>query len=229
MKIVKIDYNNPDHEAIRMVAKAIDEGKIAVVPGDAVYTIVADAFNIEAVQKAVKIKKRNKAKPFNLGLYCLDDIAKYGRYNSLIEEIVKKFPKEPFTFVVPRKETVPNFLNPGHKTLGFRIPFNKVTSTLSKLHRSPIIGTSANVSELKNTYSVEELLGYFNKVFGQEIMPEIVLDAGKLPYRRPSTVIELFDEKVEIIREGEIDTSFLYKAIMRLVKDFKNKLNEKKP
>jgi len=229
MKIIKIDYNNPDHEAIKMVAKAVDEGKIAVVPGDAVYTIVADAFNIEAVQKVIKVKRRNRIKPFNLGLYCLDDIAKYGRYNSLIKEIVKKFPKEPFTFVVPRKETVPSFLNPGHKTLGFRIPFNKVTSTLSKFHRSPIIGTSANVSELKNTYSVEELMGYFNKVFGQEIMPEIVLDAGELPSRRPSTVIKLLDKGVDIIREGEIDSSILHKEIMKLVKDFKNKVNRKKP
>ena len=200
MKIIKINYKNPDPEAIKKVADAIEKGKIAIVPGDAVYTIVADAFNVEAIKKVYQMKKRERGKAFNLGLYCLDDIAKYGKSNSLIKKITKRFPKEPFSFAVPRnKEMVPSFLNPGYKTLAFRVPFNKVTSTLSKFHRTPVIGTSANISELKNTYSVEELIEYFRSVFGYEIKPDIVLDTGKLPTRRPSTVIELVEDRKSVV------------------------------
>jgi len=219
MKIIKINYKNPSPEVIKKVADSINKGKIAIVPGDAVYTIVADAFNPQAIKKVYKMKKRGKNKAFNLGLYCIDDIAKYGKFDPLIYKIVKKFPEEPFTFAVPRnKEIVPNFLNPDYKTLGFRVPFNKVTSTLSKFHRTPVIGTSANVSELKDTYSIKELMEYFRSVFGYEIKPDIVLDAGKLPTRRPSTVIELVNNKVKVIREGEIKTSFLEKKIIKLNK-----------
>lgn len=222
MKIVKIDYKNPDLGAIKKVADAINKGKVAIVPGDAVYTIVADAFNSEAIKKVYRMKKREKGKAFNLGLYCLGDIAKYGKFSSLIYKIAKKFPKEPFTFAVPRnKEVVPNFLNPDYKTLGFRVPFNKVTSTLSKFHRTPVIGTSANISELKDTYSVEELMEYFKSVFGYEIKPDIVLNAGKLPVRRPSTVVEIVNSKVKVIREGEIKTSFLEKEITKLAKNLR--------
>jgi len=228
MKIIKIDYRNPDPEAIKKVADAIEKGKVAIVPGDAVYTIVADAFNAEAIKKVYKMKKREKGKAFNLGLYCLEDIAKYGKFNPLIKEIFKKFPSEPFTFAVLRnKETVPSFLNPDYRTLGFRIPFNKVTSTLSKFHRTPVIGTSANVSELKNTYSVKELMEYFRSIFGYEVKPDIVLDAGKLPARRPSTVIELVNDKIKIIREGEIKTSFLEKEAGKLFKNYKKKSSKK--
>ena len=89
MKIIKINYKNPDPEAIKKVADAIEKGKIAIVPGDAVYTIVADAFNVEAIKKVYQMKKRERGKAFNLGLYCLDDIAKYGKSNSLIKKITK--------------------------------------------------------------------------------------------------------------------------------------------
>ncbi len=228
MKIVKIDYNNPDPGAVKKVADAIEKGKIAIVPGDAVYTIVGDAFNPESIKKVYQMKKREKGKAFNLGLYCLDDIAKYGKSSPLIKKIAKKFPKEPFSFAVPRNEkTVPNFLNVGYKTLAFRVPFNKVTSTLSKFHRTPVIGTSANISELKNTYSVKELMEYFRNIFGYEIKPDVVLDAGKLPERRPSTVIEIIDNKIKVIREGEIKTSFLEKEMMELVNDFNEKKDKK--
>jgi len=218
MKIIKINYKDPNPEAIKKVANAIKRGKAAIVPGDAVYTLVADAFNKEAIQKVFKIKKREKGKAFSLGLYCLDDIARYGKFNPLINKIAKKFPGEPFTFVVPRnKKTVPGFLNPNYKTLGFRVPFNKVTSTLSKFHRSPVIGTSANISELRNTYSIGEVMEYFREIFKGEVMPDIVLDAGKLPERRPSTIIEIVDRKIKIIREGEIKSSFLERKIKKLI------------
>lgn len=228
MKIVKIDYKKPDFQAIKKVADVINKGGVAIVPGDAVYTIVADAFNIKSVQKVYKMKRREKGKAFNLGLYCLDDIAKYGKFSPLIKKISKKFPQEPFSFAVPRNEkTVPSFLNVGYKTLAFRVPFNKVTSTLSKFHRTPVIGTSANISELKNTYSVEELMDYFRDIFGYEIKPDIVLDAGKLPERRPSTVIEIIDNKIKIIREGEIKTSFLQKEIVKLVNNFNRRTDRR--
>lgn len=214
MKIIKIDYKNPDPKVIKKVAYAIEQGKIAIVPGDAVYTIVGDAFKKEAIDKIFQIKKRDKGKAFNLGLYCLEDIAKYGEFSPLISEIAKKFPNEPFSFAVPRNnKKVPKFLNPGYKTLGFRVPFNKVTSTLSKFHRTPVIASSANISELKNTYSVEELLAYFKNIFGTDVAPDIVLDAGELPWRRPSTVVEIIGQKIKIIREGEITSGDIIKRL----------------
>lgn len=216
MRIVKIDYNNPDPIIIKKVAQIIHEGKIAVVPGDAVYTIVGDAYNLDVLKKIYAIKKREKRKPFNLGLYSLEDIALYGEYTSLIPAIVNAFPDEPFTFVVPRKDSVPAYVNPGYDSLGFRIPFNKVTSMLSRFHRSPVIGTSANLSEFDNTYSVETLTTYFNEVFGNDIMPAIVLDAGRLPGRRPSTVLKIHDTKITVIREGEIEISSMEKRIALL-------------
>ena len=56
MKIIKINYKNPDPNAIKKVANVIKKGRIAIVPGDAVYTVVGDAFNPEAIKKVYQIK-----------------------------------------------------------------------------------------------------------------------------------------------------------------------------
>ena len=205
MKIIKINYKNPDRETIRQVANVIRRGKLAIVPGDAVYTLVADATNAKAIEKVNRVKKRDKRKAFNLGLYCFEDIYLYGEFNPLIHKIQKAFPDEPFTFIVKRKEgRLPDYLNPGYSKLGFRIPFNKVTSTLSSFNRTPVIGTSANISEVPNTYSADELLAYFKSIIGGEAEIDLILDAGKLPKRNPSTVLDISGDEIKIIRRGEI-------------------------
>ncbi|MFH1551575.1 MAG: Sua5/YciO/YrdC/YwlC family protein, partial [bacterium] len=78
MKIIKIDYKNPDPKIIKKVAEAIQSGRLAIVPGDAVYTLVGDATNIESIRRVQEVKRRERKKAFNLGLYKLSDIAKYG-------------------------------------------------------------------------------------------------------------------------------------------------------
>jgi len=90
---------------------------------------------------------------------------------------------------------------------------------LSKFHRTPVIGTSCNISDLGESYSVEELMDYFRGIFGSEFAPDIVLDAGKLPRRKSSTVIEIIDKKFKIIREGDIDGSLLETEIKRMVEE----------
>ena len=217
MKIIKIDYKNPDPKIIKKVAEAIQKGGLAIVPGDAVYTLVGDATNIESIRKIQKVKRRERKKAFNLGLYKLSDIVKYGKFNPLIYKIQEAFPDEPFTFVVSRKKGIlPAFLNPDYEGLGFRVPFNKVTSMLSKFNRTPVIGTSANLSGLGNTYSIKELMDYFSGVFDRGVRPDIILDAGELPERKPSTVIEISDKEIKIIREGDIERALLEKEIKKL-------------
>ena len=98
---------------------------------------------------------------------------------------------------------------------------------LSKYYRTPVIGTSANISELRNSYSVDGLIEYFGEVFGQGVKVDIVLDGGRLPFRRPSTVIELVSDRVDIIREGEINSMALEKEINELMENARKKINKK--
>jgi len=222
MKIIKIDYKNPDQNVLKKVANIIDKGGITIVPGDAVYTIVGDPFDKKAFEKVIKLKKgRNKNKAFNLGLYSIEDIKKWGEFNPLIYKIQKKFPNAFFAFAVPKKKNLfPPYFNPKFKTVAFRIPFNKVTSTLSKFHRKPVIGTSANISELPDAHSLEELLDYFRGMFGKDFQPDLILDAGRLPNRKPSTVIEINKDHIKILRGGDIPEEKLREEIEKIKNEF---------
>ncbi len=214
MKIININYKDPNIDAIKKVADVIKKGEMAIVPGDAVYTLVGDATNMESIKKINQIKKRDKGKAFNLGLGNLSDINNYGYYDNRILKIQEMFPDEPFTFVVKRKNGVlPVSLNPSYKKLGFRVPFNKVTSTLSKFNPTPVIGTSANVSGFGDSHSTSEVIEYFKKNFGEELCPKLFLNAGQLEERKPSTVIDVSENKIKIIRKGEIDEGNFYQKI----------------
>ncbi len=111
-----------------------------------------------------------------------------------------------------------------------RISSNKIACALSRGLHHPIISTSANVSGKKTLYEVKEIIREFkNKKYqpastraclalesrrvkrGEPAStrvkrgePDLILDAGKLPKRPPSTIIKIENEKVIVVRQGEI-------------------------
>lgn len=228
MKIIKVNYNNPDPKVIKMAAQVVRKGGVVVSSGDVIYAMIADAFNQKAIQKVFRLKKRYREKAFNIGLSCWEDVAKYGKFDPIIYEIMKRFPDEPFSFAMPRNnKTVPRFLNPGFKTLGFRVSCDKVISSIAKLVGTPWIATSANISEFENTYSTEEVLDYFGSVFDCDISPDIVLDGGKLSTRRrASTVVEIVGKNIKVIRDGEIQRELLEREIKKIVEKLDSKKHE---
>lgn len=204
MEVLKVNYKNPDQRIIKKVALAIRRGEVAVVPGDAVYTLVTSSFSKEGIAKINRLKRRQTGKFFTLGLYCLEDINNYAFFNPVVLELKNAFVKEPFTFILKRRpKKTPEFLNPGAKKLGFRVPFNKVTSSLSKFHRLPVVASSANISGQPNSYDIKRVLNYFSDSQAS-LKPDIVIDAGPLTGRRPSTVLDLSEKRIRIIRLGEL-------------------------
>ncbi len=213
MQIFKVDYKNPDSRLAKMAARVIKAGGIVVVPTETVYGIYGDALNEKTVEKLLKLKKRRKDRGFDLSLQPFDKIFKYAEFSPLISEILKKFPEQPLSFALPRKESLPGFLNPGFKTVAFHFIDIKLEKKIFEYMDTPIIGTSANISELPDTNSAEEVVKYFKHTFGSFLEPDLVLDAGKLKKRKPSAIIELIGEKVRVVRAGDISKNAMEKEL----------------
>jgi len=211
MKIIKIDYKKPDWQIVRRAARIIKEGGIVVVPTETVYAIFADALNWPAVKKVLKMKRRDKDKGFDLTLYPIKKIFEYTESNPLVLKILKKFSDQPLSFALPRKKSLPEFLNPDYETVAFHFFFSELDKRLFKYLDTPIIGTSANISKLPDTHSVEKVTEYFKHTFGSPIQPDLILDAGELPKRKTSAIIELNNQNIKVIREGEIPKKLLEK------------------
>lgn len=199
METIKIDFNDPAAQAVKRMAEVIGQGGLVIAPTCTVYAIFADALNRKAVEKVLKLKRRSRAKGFILTLCPRKEIFKYVRPSPLIPGLLRKFPGENLSFVLPRKKALPGFLSPGSGTAAFHFFFSALDRKFFRLWRTPLIGTSANISNLPAADSCRRVLGQFRRA-GAGAMPDLVLDAGRLPPKKPSALIELKGKEFRVLR-----------------------------
>ena len=193
----KIQINNPDPEIIDGTVDMLKDGKIIVYPTDTIYGIGCDILNKRAVQTIQKIKNRKKQKPLSIICADLKDISRWAMVSNWQYKILKKHLPGPFTFILKATREAPKVLqDPKRKTIGIRIPNNEVCQNIVKELGNPIITTSVNESGNQNYANPDQIKkDWFGKV-------DLILDAGKIE-EKPSTVISLIDDQIEILRQGK--------------------------
>ena len=197
MVIKKIQTNSPDHEIITGAVDMLKNGQIIVYPTDTIYGIGCDILNKKAVQTIQKIKNRKKQKPLSIICADLKDISRWAMVSNWQYKILRKHLPGPFTFILKASKEAPKILqDPKRKTIGIRIPDNKVCLEIVQELDNPIITTSVNKSGKQNYANPDKIKkDWFGKV-------DLILDAGKIE-SEPSTVVSLIDDQVEIIRQGK--------------------------
>lgn len=200
-EIIKFNINN--QEEIDYVAQKASlifkKGGIVIHPTDTCYGIAADIRNREAIKKVYMFKGRNFDKPLFIIVSNYSEFEKYGMWHENIAQIIKDNQEKMHTFVVTRKPVLPNYINPGLKTVGIQIPKIKISQALLKENGAPLIGTSANISGQSNNYSILELTSQLENV---NRWPDLILDGGELPRKNPSSVVAVDNEgEIEILRQ----------------------------
>lgn len=179
MKVLKAKENSLAG-LVKESTKIIKEGGIIVCPTDTVYGFLADAKNKAVVRKLYLMKKRPKNKFFPIFVADMKMAKKNAAIDKKQEAFLKKVWPGPVTAVLAEKR--------GGRTIGLRIPKNKlILSILKKLGR-PIIETSVNLSGRPPARSVQAILKQFGKGKNQ---PDLIIDGGRLNFSRPSIVIDL--------------------------------------
>lgn len=185
---------------------ALLDGKIIVYPTETCYGLGCDATNAEAVERIYEIKGRESGKPLIALVSDLSAIETYIERTPLLDKIAREYWPGPLTVVVPAKKGVklPMGVVGGDGAIALRVTSHPMASALARALGRPLVSTSANLSGGENLYAAEDVVRAFA---GRPREPDIVIDAGTLPHRPPSTVARLADDKIEIIRQG--DTQFL--------------------
>ncbi len=198
MRILKINPNKPEKELIDLAADVLKNDGIVIYSTDTLYGIAANALSKKAILKVYKIKGRIFKKPLSVAFHSLSQAKRYVKFNTLALRLAKKFLPGPLTIILPMKYEFPKELTSGSKDVGIRIPNNKVALELIKKLGYPITATSANVSGSIDPVTVEDAIGQI----GDKV--DLILDGGKCKLKKPSTVIEVRNNKIEILREGVI-------------------------
>ncbi len=216
--MIIIDYEKKYHKKIiHACVAALKQGKVVAYPTDTSYGLAADATNTAAIKKLYKIKERQSTKPVHIVVPSVAYAKTIARWNSAAGKLAKKFWPGALTLVLPvaaRRGVPSRQLSAGTNSIGLRMPNNQIAMDLAKFLKQPITATSANpslhLSGGYDSYSANDIVTQFgNKKF----KPDIIIDAGKLPKNKPSTVLRVKDRMVEILRPGPISEKQIIKIL----------------
>jgi len=200
--MIEIYYRKENHNSIILeCVHALKQGKSIAFPTDTSYGLAVDATNIKAVKKLYKIKGRDFNKPVHVVVPNLTHAKKIVEWGIRPSKLAKKFWPGPLTLVLKLKIENEKFkiLSAGTGFLGVRMPRNKIALDLSKHLKRFITATSANRSGEPDCYSANNVMTQFQK---SKFKPDIILNAGKLPKRKPSTLVKITSSLIPPLKKG---------------------------
>lgn len=198
--------DNPDKDILVNIANLLKKGGIIIYPTETLYGLGCDALNEEAVKKVFKLKGRDFKKPLPViihNLSLLKEIVE--EITPLGKSLIDRFWPGPLTLIFKASAKVPDILTAGTKKIGVRISSNKLATDIVSFLSSPISATSANFSDDKASNRIDEIPEKLKK----EV--DIVIDYGKLSQNLGSTIVDVSENKIKIIREGVIPKDILFK------------------
>lgn len=199
-----LTFNMKDSkESLTHALKALKEGQLVVAPTDTVYGLLADATNPAAVEKLFAFKSRPAGKAISV---FVADLPMFFTVGEVVNpSLLSQFVPGPYTIIAKSKGSVDKRLEAEDGTIGIRIPRNDFIQALSRAYGKPITATSANISGKGPHYSADALLETLNEE--KKNLLGLVLNAGELPKRQPSTLVNLATEAPQSnLRTG--DTRF---------------------
>ncbi|RKY82515.1 threonylcarbamoyl-AMP synthase [candidate division KSB1 bacterium] len=196
-----INPDNPQGRFIRRAVEALQTGGVIIYPTDTVYGIGCDIFNKKAIQRVYQIKGKNFRQPLSFICPDLKNISKYAYVSNQAYKIMKHLLPGPYTFVLEATPLVPKkIMLSKRRTVGIRIPDNKICHMLVTEFGNPIVSTSANFSGQEVLNDPDEIEHQFGSLV------DVILDSGVLGLE-PSSVIDLTGEIPVVLRYGKGDVS----------------------
>ncbi len=191
--ILKVTCNK---EGIEKAYQIINQGGIVVFPTDTVYGIGCDPYNKDSVRKIYEIKSRKISKPFPVLVYSKDIAERIAFFDEFTKKIVERFWPGPLTIILKlTDENLKESLNVTDK-IAIRVPNHKCTLELLKKCNF-LVGTSANISGHSSFTNPDECFNNFRKY-------DVFVDGGIITSKSESTIIEIENEEIKIIREGSL-------------------------
>lgn len=197
--LIEIDSGAPAPDAIDQAARAVCGGKVVAIPTDALYTLVADPFNLNAVAKVFFAKGREIHR--SLPLFISDHLMAEELARDLSNRfflLARRFWPGPLTIIVPASPRVPLKVTGNTGRLALRHPKSPVAEALINHLNQPLIATSANISGQPTCSSGIEVFGTMDGRI------DLVLDGGACA-GAGATTVDVTEPYWRVIKTGKID------------------------
>jgi tRNA threonylcarbamoyl adenosine modification protein (Sua5/YciO/YrdC/YwlC family) len=197
--LLKIHPVNPDFRKISMVIECLRRGGIIIYPTDTVYGMGCDIYDSNAVDKICRIKGIRPEKS-NFSILC-SDLSHLSDFTKPIDtpvyRVMRKALPGPFTFILKANSNVPKIFKSKRKSVGIRIPDNKICREIVTELGHPIVSTSIHADDAVIDYITDPEIIYEK----YKDLVDIVIDGG-FGGNKPSTVIDCSEKDFVVLREG---------------------------
>ena len=199
MKTLIYDWKEKINEdELENVIKVIEDGGVVIFPTDTVYGIAANSLDEEAIKKLFDLKERNDNKPICVLTSSVDKIKKIAYVRDEEQKIIDQYMPGALTIILDKKDNVSDVLTSNLKTVGVRIPNNKLALRILEKLEYPLATTSANISGKEAAVKKEDLITEFDG------RVDIIIDGGITDLKVSSTIVKLDNNEIKILRQGTI-------------------------
>ena len=205
--LVEIDPEAPQPEALERAAAAVRQGKVVAIPTDALYTLVADPFSLQAVTQVFHAKGREPHR--SLPIFIRDTLMAEelaSELNNRFFILARRFWPGPLTIIVPASAKVPLKVTGNTGRLALRQSRSVVANRLIGMMNQPLIATSANISGTPTCRSGIEVFALMDG------RVDLVLDGGTC-VGEGSTTVDITEPYWRLIKTGAIEAKELAESL----------------
>ncbi|MDL2283998.1 threonylcarbamoyl-AMP synthase [Oxalobacter sp. OttesenSCG-928-P03] len=193
----QIHPENPQQRLIRQAAEIVRKGGIIAVPTESCYVLACRLDDKAASDRLRQIRQVDEKHHLTLMCRDLSEIGSYAKIDNSQFRMLKAAMPGSFTFILEATKEVPRRLShPSRKTIGIRVPDNRIMQMLLDEVGEPLLGTTLILPGETDPLTDPEVI---NTKLKNQV--DLVVDGGACSFI-PTTVIDMTDKDPVLVRQG---------------------------
>lgn len=198
-EILLLDNEQAEKKALERAAVVLKNGGLVAFPTETVYGLGAVGLQASSAAKIFMAKKRTLTNPLTLMLSDLEDFFQLSLdLSEAAKCLARNFWPGPLTLIVKAGPRIPEIITAGTGKVGFRIPDHPVALALLRCVGMPLAVPSANLSGRPSPTAASHVWSDLNGRI------DLILDGGRSDLGVESTVLDLTEERIKLLRPGSI-------------------------
>ncbi len=191
---------NPQPRAMSQAVEIIRSGGLIAYPTDSCFALGTELGNKEGLERIRTIRHLDNKHHFTLVCKDFAQLGQFVHLDNAVFRLVKSTTPGSYTFILPATKEVPRrLLHPKKHTVGVRIPQHAVVQALLSELGEPLLSSTlllpGYAEPLTQGWDIKEELDH---------QVDAVIDSGECG-SEPTTVIDLSDGTIDIVRRGAGD------------------------
>lgn len=188
---------------------------VVAIPTETVYGLAGRIDSDKAINQIFKIKDRPFFDPLIVHVSSVEmAIPLVKEFNSIAKTLSNAFWPGPLALILEKSNLISDTITSGLDRVAIRMPNHRTTLDLIEELGSPLAAPSANKFKKTSPTSKEHVFDEF----GEEVF---ILDGGESNIGIESTVVGIFDNKIEIYRPGMITKEEIQKVLPNIEVNYK--------